>query len=110
MATLPSYKKKRNSWLTSSRFWIGRWMPRLAQSPISSASVSGADGLGSGEKAVEYGRCLIDGPYANSTRYSQATLKGGDVDLARNRHYLSLGFETTSKKQELQDRVFSDCY
>ncbi|OAQ96557.1 hypothetical protein LLEC1_06351 [Akanthomyces lecanii] len=77
----------------------------LTQSPMWDVAAFGSEGLGASEEAVGNGRCVIDGPFANSTRYWQATLHGGSVDISRNPHCLSRGFETRPKKEELQERV-----
>ncbi|KAJ3485641.1 hypothetical protein NLG97_g6771 [Lecanicillium saksenae] len=77
----------------------------LAQSPIWSPSAFGPSGNSSGKTSVGNGYCVVDGPFANVTRHWQAKVQGGESEILSNPHCLSRGFQTGTKKEELQSRV-----
>ncbi|KAJ3483546.1 hypothetical protein NLG97_g7283 [Lecanicillium saksenae] len=77
----------------------------LALSPIWSPSAFGPNGNSSGKTSVGNGYCVVDGPFANVTRHWQAKVQGGESEILSNPHCLSRGFQTGTKKEELQSRV-----
>jgi len=70
-------------------------------------SVTGFGGNGdpTGEEVLYDGRCVVDGPFANTTLYWQSKGNEHGFDLNHSPHCLSRGFLSGEKKEEYQNRV-----
>jgi tyrosinase len=81
----------------------------LASSPIwDGTSGFGGDGESDDEGGIFGGRCVTDGPFANSTRYWRSKSNGEGFDILEFPHCLSRGFANGDKKESLQARITLD--
>ena len=57
------------------------------------------------EPQMPRGNCVVDGPFANTTRTWQSDSNGHGFNLRHSPHCLSRGFLTGEKAEQLQSRV-----
>jgi tyrosinase len=75
----------------------------LSASPIWSSF--GGDGDPSSPIILHNGRCILDGPFANSTRHWQSEKIDGSFQTLGNPRCLSRGFASGEDQKSFQDRV-----
>ncbi|KAJ9143377.1 Tyrosinase central domain containing protein [Pleurostoma richardsiae] len=83
----------------------------LAASPVWDATDGfGGDGNHRGPETVHHGRCVLDGPFANTTRAWNALSEGHSHDVALAPHCLSRGFTTDPDLLAALQRLVSPQY